>query len=176
MPSHRIDLPDLAATTALATSLAAMLTPGMILCLDGDLGAGKTTLAQGVIRILLGQPDAVIASPTFNLVNSYDHPSPLPSRRRPFLLHCDLYRLNSPLELEGIGLLEALMSPDLILVIEWPGLLQDYLAQLPLCRQIHLHLDHCLQTGSRYAVISALQLISLPLTETAAEQQHYKSP
>jgi tRNA threonylcarbamoyladenosine biosynthesis protein TsaE len=79
-----VDLPDTASTLAFGRSLGETLPPGSVILLRGDLGAGKTTLVQG-IGLGLGITEA-IASPTFTLVNEY-------TEGRIPLYHLDLYRL-----------------------------------------------------------------------------------
>lgn len=106
------DLADAAATEALGARLAAALTPhaGALVYLEGDLGAGKTTLARGLLRALGVQ--GAIRSPTYTLMEVYEQPD------RP-VLHMDLYRLNDPLELHNLGLADFSPSHSLWLV-EWP--------------------------------------------------------
>ena len=70
-----------------------------MLALSGDLGAGKTTLARGLIRAMAGDPGLDVPSPTFTLVQSYETRVPVH--------HFDLYRLSSPAELDELGLDEA---------------------------------------------------------------------
>jgi tRNA threonylcarbamoyladenosine biosynthesis protein TsaE len=85
-------------------------TRGGVIALHGDLGAGKTALAQGIAAALgVTQP---VASPTFALVLEY----PLPDGRR--FVHMDLYRLPGPDALEAIGFDEYLES-DAVVAIEW---------------------------------------------------------
>ena len=100
-----------AETLDLGARLAAALQPGDVLALDGDLGAGKTHLAKGIVRGLGGDPDAV-TSPTFVLVQ--EHAADPPVR------HLDLYRLDTAHELDSIGLDELLDDPDHVTLVEWP--------------------------------------------------------
>jgi tRNA threonylcarbamoyladenosine biosynthesis protein TsaE len=95
--------------------LAGWLRPGDVVLLHGDLGAGKTTLAQG-IAAGLGIND-VISSPTFILVNEYDVASDgIPGR----LFHVDLYRLRDEADLESIGFSEIVAPVDSVTLVEWP--------------------------------------------------------
>ena len=81
-----------------------------MLALTGDLGAGKTTLTQGIARGLGVDPGYYITSPTFTLINEY------PARLT--LYHLDLYRLETGLDTDELGLEEYLES-DGVAVIEW---------------------------------------------------------
>ena len=110
-----IRLPNAEATTAFGRSIAARLRPGDVLALYGSLGAGKTTLARGILEGLGHEGD--VASPTFAIVQAYDPPDVrLPA------WHVDLYRIDEPAELEELGLEETLN--DGVLLIEWPERLQ----------------------------------------------------
>ena len=97
------------ATEALGRALAASLRAGDVVALCGNLGAGKTTLARGILAGLGHQGD--VASPTFPIVIPYDHLS-LP------VWHVDLYRIEDAAELDELGLDEALS--DGALLVEWP--------------------------------------------------------
>lgn len=103
-------LPDEAATAQLGEDLAQALRPGDVLALSGDLGAGKTSLARGLIRAVAEDPDLEVVSPTFTLVQAYELLLPIH--------HFDLYRTASPDELRELGLDEALERGAA--VIEWP--------------------------------------------------------
>jgi tRNA threonylcarbamoyladenosine biosynthesis protein TsaE len=97
-------------TWRVAAEVAEQLTPGMVLALTGDLGAGKTTFMQGVAFALgVKRP---ITSPTFTLCQEYDTP-------RFKLVHMDLYRLNGPDDLLTIGFPEHLES-GAVVAVEWP--------------------------------------------------------
>src|SRR3954454_6191052 len=85
-------------TRALGAALAAILRPGDVVVLEGDLGAGKTTFAQGVGRAL--GIDEPVVSPTFTIVREYDCRVPL--------AHVDVYRLESLGELHDLGFEEVL--------------------------------------------------------------------
>jgi tRNA threonylcarbamoyladenosine biosynthesis protein TsaE len=108
-----IELPDEAATAALARRLAPWLKQGDVVALRGDLGAGKTSFARALIRALSGQDGAEreVPSPTFTLVQTYETPAGP-------VHHFDLYRIQSPDELTEIGWDEALGQG--IVLIEWP--------------------------------------------------------
>jgi tRNA threonylcarbamoyl adenosine modification protein YjeE len=108
----KITLPDEAATRRLGAALARVLQPGDVVALDGDLGAGKTTLARGLIQSVLAD-DEPVPSPTFTLVQCYGDGEAIP-----LIWHFDLYRLTSPDELEELGWDDALASG--IALVEWP--------------------------------------------------------
>ena len=103
-------LADEAATSALGARLVTLLRPGMVVWLEGDLGAGKTTLVQGLARGL-GVTSAWVSSPTFTIIN--EHPGRLA------LVHVDLYRLESARELGEIGIGEVLGRDDAVVAVEW---------------------------------------------------------
>ena len=105
-----IKVPTTTAMRDLGARLAGLLEPGDVIIASGDLGAGKTTLTQGIGRGL-GTTGRVI-SPTFVL--SRIHPS---STGRPSLVHVDAYRLSGPDELDDLDL-EATV-PDSVTVVEW---------------------------------------------------------
>lgn len=97
-------------TRSVGVRLGAALQPGDVICLQGDLGAGKTTFAQGIAEGW-GSLDAV-SSPTFILVNVYRDAD----RRQ--LFHLDAYRLDSLLEAEELDLNSMLAQGPLL--VEWP--------------------------------------------------------
>lgn len=97
-------------TRRVGTHLGAALQPGDVICLQGDLGAGKTTFVQGIAQGW-GSLDAV-SSPTFIIVNVYRGPDAKQ------LFHLDAYRLDSVLEAEELDLAAMLAQGSLL--IEWP--------------------------------------------------------
>ena len=108
-----------AQTERVGERLAQLSLPGDVICLEGDLGAGKTCLARG-IGVGLGVKEPV-TSPTFVMINEHRVPG------RPFrLYHIDLYRITSPAEALALGLDEYLYD-DGICVIEWPELAEQIL-------------------------------------------------
>lgn len=97
-------------TWAVARAFAAELKPGDIVCLEGDLGAGKTTFTQG-LAAALGAKRAV-TSPTFCLV--VEHPT-----EKFLLVHMDLYRLHDADDVLAIGW-EDYLARDAVIFVEWP--------------------------------------------------------
>jgi tRNA threonylcarbamoyladenosine biosynthesis protein TsaE len=95
----------------LGRSLAELLHPPKLVLLRGDLGAGKTTLVKGIAEGFQAAREEDVTSPTFTLVHEYRGP-------RVNLYHIDLYRVDTPRELETLGL-DDLFAPDSILLIEW---------------------------------------------------------
>ncbi len=111
MPAFSMSLADEAATEQLGAALAARLKPGDVVALKGDLGAGKTTLARAIIRAAAGDPDLIVPSPTFTLVETY-------ATQRGTYWHFDLYRLETPEQVFELGWEEALTEG--IVLLEWP--------------------------------------------------------
>jgi tRNA threonylcarbamoyl adenosine modification protein YjeE len=103
---------DAAATERIARELAKKLKPPLVVLLDGDLGAGKTTFARGFVRALAGGSKVVVQSPTFALARTYP--------TRPVVHHLDLYRLDDARGLVELGLFDLLGDPDAFSLVEWP--------------------------------------------------------
>jgi tRNA threonylcarbamoyladenosine biosynthesis protein TsaE len=125
------------ATRALGAALATHIKPGDIIALRGDLGAGKTSLARGLIGALCGAQE--VPSPTYTLVQTYDGPS--------FgIWHFDLYRLDDPGDVWELGIEEAL--EDGVCLIEWPERIESLLSGAELNIEIEFDGD------GRTAIIS----------------------
>lgn len=109
-------------TGHLAELVGQKIREGTVLCLEGDLGAGKTLFVQSLARTLGVEGD--VTSPTFNLMNVYEGICRI--------YHFDLYRLETEEELDDIGFYEYTEEPEGIVVIEWPdkfpeSLPEDYI-------------------------------------------------
>jgi tRNA threonylcarbamoyladenosine biosynthesis protein TsaE len=100
-----------AETIAFGRTLANLLTPPKLVLLRGDLGAGKTTLVKGIAAAFDAAAEEDVTSPTFTLVHEYGGP-------RTTLYHIDLYRIDTPRELDTLAL-DDLRSESSILLIEW---------------------------------------------------------
>lgn len=133
-------LPDAAATKALGAALAEQLQPGDVLALVGPLGAGKTTLVQGLADALDLPAGVPVQSPTFTVCNEY--PTRVP------LLHVDLYRLEGLDQAEDIGLDERFADGRTLAVVEWA----DRVPELIPSHALWVRLDHL--DGSRRVTLA----------------------
>lgn len=104
-------LADPAASAALGARLAALVAPGDVVTLSGALGAGKTSVARGLLAALGLAGEA--PSPSFAIVQPY-----APPEVRIPVLHVDLYRIADPREIAELGLDEA--ADESVLLVEWP--------------------------------------------------------
>lgn len=100
-------------TRHLGIRLGGLLAAGDVLLLHGDLGAGKTTLAQGIIAA--DRPGVAAQSPTFALVNEY-----AATADQSALHHLDLYRLDGPDDLGSIGFDDLIAAGEGVILVEWP--------------------------------------------------------
>ncbi len=98
--------------------MSALLVPGDIISLSGDLGSGKTTLVKGIYLGLGGQRTDPVRSPTFTLINEYQGAVPI--------YHFDFYRLKDYSELEDLGVEEYFYGEGISLV-EWGERFPEYL-------------------------------------------------
>ena len=117
-------------TIAFGRSLAAELSPPLIVLLRGDLGTGKTTLVKGIAEGFGAARAEDVTSPTFTLVHEYRGPHIT-------LYHIDLYRIDTQRDLETLGL-DDLLAPNSLLLIEWgekfPRLQRDQNVEITLER------------------------------------------
>ena len=121
-----VDLPDLDAMERFGRRLAAKLQRGDVVALSGGLGTGKTTLSRAILHALGHEGE--VPSPTFTIIESYDHLSPP-------IVHADFYRLEHPSEVEQLGLDE--YREDAVLIAEWPENAGGF-GKEPECLQITL--------------------------------------
>lgn len=136
---RNMTLTDETATDGFARRLAAVLRPGDVVLLRGDLGAGKTALARAAIRALLGDDEAEVPSPTFTLVQTYDLNAAV-------VRHFDLYRLSGPEDVIELGWDE---TPDeTIAFVEWP----DRLGGMTPADRLELTLTIAADGGRRLAL------------------------
>ena len=103
-------------TREIGSKLGELLTPKSVICLIGDLGAGKTTMTQSLARAL--GVDDYITSPTFTIVNEYEGRTPL--------YHFDVYRIGSSEEMYDIGF-DEYIDGEGVCIIEWANLIEDIL-------------------------------------------------
>ena len=105
-----IDLPDLEAMESFGARIAGHLRAGDVVALNGGLGAGKTTLARAIIAALGHQGE--VPSPTFTILETYDGLDPP-------LVHADFYRIETPADIEELGLDD--YRDGAALIAEWPA-------------------------------------------------------
>ena len=126
MQSLEISLNDTADTERLGKALADLRPAPVVIYLQGDLGAGKTTFSRGFIQAYGHR--GPVKSPTYTLIEPYD----LPMGK---VFHLDLYRLNDPSELEFLGL-EDLLVQGGVCLIEWPERANPHLPPAELTIQL----------------------------------------
>ncbi len=103
-------------TKAFAKELAKEISPGSVICMYGDLGAGKTAFVQGMADAL--NSSDYVSSPTFTIVNEYNADIPI--------YHFDVYRISDSEEMFEIGFEEYLYGNGIV-IIEWAELIEDIL-------------------------------------------------
>ena len=135
MKKHKIKLEQ--ETKKLAQDIAKSLKGGEILALEGNLGAGKTTLTR-----YIGEYFGIkrVTSPTFVLMKVY------PIRHKLYAIsqfvHIDCYRLDDPQELFYLGIEEYLNRPDIVVIIEWADKIKKYLKKFKKVKWIKITKDN----------------------------------
>lgn len=135
----KIFLENEESTKKIGEIIGEKLFNGAILCLNGDLGAGKTTLTKSIAKAL--KIDEDITSPTFTIVNEYTEGS-IP------LYHFDVYRIGEPDEMYDIGFDEYINS-DGVCIIEWSSIIRDILPK----ERLEINLNYS-GTGREMEIIS----------------------
>jgi tRNA threonylcarbamoyladenosine biosynthesis protein TsaE len=126
-------------TIARGRELGAELRAPVLLLLSGDLGAGKTTLAKGIISGLGAASEEEVTSPTYTLVHLFHNHTRV--------YHVDLYRINGFADLETLGL-EDVLSENAVVIVEWP----EKLTLRADCPVIEARLEHAGEDVRRIAV------------------------
>ncbi len=143
MSNCTFTLRDLAATSAFGHLLGKLAQPGDVICLDGDLGAGKTALTQEIARGLQVPDSCYVTSPTFSILQEY--PGRIP------LYHMDFYRLSGEVEVEDLGFEEFFYFSG-VTVIEWSARAGDLIPEsrllLKMTIEQNLARKICLDFGS----------------------------
>ncbi len=127
-------------TLALGAKIGEQALPGTVICVDGDLGAGKTVLAQGIAKGL-GISEQVV-SPTFTILQEYR------DGRLPFY-HFDVYRIEDPDEMYEVGF-EDYFYGDGVCMIEWAELIRELLPE----DHVHITIEKQMDRGADYRRIS----------------------
>lgn len=117
-------------TIAFGRTLGDLLAPPKLVLLRGDLGAGKTTLVKGIAQAFKAASEEDVTSPTFTLIHEYRGPSAT-------LYHIDLYRVDTPRELQTLAL-DDLVASNNILLIEWGEKFNRFQRE----RDVEIHLEN----------------------------------
>ena len=155
-PVLRIDTSSAQETQELGRRLGALLRPGDVVLLEGELGSGKTCLTQGIARGL-GITEQVI-SPTFILIAEY--------RGHAHLYHADLYRLEDPDEVANLELANS--TEDGVLIVEWP---ERDAGSLP-SEHLHIQLEHRGPSARALTLLPRGRRATAILEELAAAPLH----
>jgi tRNA threonylcarbamoyl adenosine modification protein YjeE len=149
----KLELEGEAATLRFARTVAAELQSGDVIGLEGELGAGKTTFARGLVYGMGVVEEVAVTSPTFSLLHQYEGRLPI--------THADLYRLDSEAELEELGL-EELLEEGGVLLVEWGRRFEEIAKRTVLWVELEITSEHrrhvrLLPQGTRGdAIIGAL--------------------
>jgi tRNA threonylcarbamoyladenosine biosynthesis protein TsaE len=129
-------------TIALGRSLAPILLPPKLVLLRGDLGAGKTTLVKGIARAFDAAQEEDVTSPTFTLI--HEHRGPHVN-----LYHVDLYRVDTPRQLETLGL-DDLIAENSILLLEWGEKFQRFVDE----RDVEIQIERLGEDERRIRILT----------------------
>jgi tRNA threonylcarbamoyladenosine biosynthesis protein TsaE len=129
-------------TIALGRSLASLLAPPKLVLLRGDLGAGKTTLVKGIARAFDAAQEEDVTSPTFTLIHEYRGP-------RVNVYHVDLYRVDTPRQLETLGL-DDLFAENSVLLLEWGEKFQRFVDE----RDVEIQIERLGENERRVRILS----------------------
>lgn len=125
-----LNIENIEETEKIAKAFSETLRSGEILCLQGDLGAGKTTFTQFLCHAL--KVEDYVTSPTFNIMNNYEGVLPI--------YHFDVYRISEPDEMYEIGFEEYLYGKGLC-IVEWANLVAELIPESAVWMTILLNLD-----------------------------------
>ncbi len=129
-------------TIALGRSLAQSLAPPKLVLLRGDLGAGKTTLVKGIARAFDAAQEEDVTSPTFTLVHEYRGP-------QVNVYHVDLYRIDTPRQLETLGL-DDLIAENSVLLLEWGEKFQRFVDE----RDVEIQIERLGEDERRVRILT----------------------
>jgi tRNA threonylcarbamoyladenosine biosynthesis protein TsaE len=129
-------------TIALGRSLAPSLAPPKLVLLRGDLGAGKTTLVKGIARAFDAAEEEDVTSPTFTLIHEYRGP-------QVNVYHIDLYRVDTPRQLETLGL-DDLTQENSLLLLEWGEKFQRFVDE----RDLEIQIERLGEDERRIRILS----------------------
>jgi len=132
--------PSLEHTRMIAEDLSAVLRPGDVVRLEGEMGAGKTTFVRLLAQRFGISPDAV-SSPTFVIMNIYGKEG----GKQPMIAHLDCYRLGDESELDALGW-DRIIDSDAIVLIEWPERINDAIPD----DALRVMIDHVDETSRRF--------------------------
>jgi len=150
---------DESSQVTLGARLSAAVGSKALIFLQGDLGAGKTTLVRGFMRERGHEGN--VKSPTYTLIEPYDLPSGP-------CYHLDLYRLGDGEELEFLGLRE-MLDEQAVLLIEWPERGSGWLPQADLSLHLEYHGEGRIVRMQAYTRIGEKILSTLRLQDSAEE-------
>lgn len=152
METNKIYLKSLTETMRFGEKLGELALPGDMICLEGDLGTGKTTMTQAIARGLGVSDSCYVTSPSFAIFHEY--PGRIP------LYHMDFYRLQDVSEIEDLGFEEYFYLSGLT-VIEWSDRAGDLLPVDRLCLRIENPGDYSRYVHCAYSMLWKERMVSL---------------